>query len=82
MSSAKPNGAKFWPDDSANKACVAGVRMDKICHFRTLFLWFVSFGGAKEPSRKQIMNINTKTFTASSPKANEQIDFGRAKNEQ
>jgi len=42
------NGAKFWPDGSANTASVAGVRMDKICHFRPLFLWFISFGGAKE----------------------------------
>jgi hypothetical protein len=42
------NGAKFWLDDSANKACVAGVRPVKIFHFRTPFLWFVSFGGAKE----------------------------------
>jgi hypothetical protein len=45
------NGAKFWPDDSANKAYVAGVRMDKIFHFRPLFLWFISFGGAKEMNK-------------------------------
>jgi hypothetical protein len=50
-SSAKPNGAKFWPDGSANKARVAGVRMDKIFHFRPLFLWFISFGGAKEMNK-------------------------------
>jgi hypothetical protein len=45
------NGAKFWPDGSANTACVAGVRMDKICHFRPPFLWFISFGGAKEMNK-------------------------------
>jgi hypothetical protein len=31
------NGAKFWPDGSAFKACVAGVHMDKICHFGLFF---------------------------------------------
>ena len=56
------NGAKFWPDGSANKACVAGVRMDKIFHFRPLFLWFISFGGAKEPTE------------GSSAKPNEQLN--------
>ena len=40
-SSAKPNGAKFWPNGSANKACVAGVRLGKIFHFRRPFLWFI-----------------------------------------
>jgi len=40
-SSAKPNGAKFWLDGSANKARVASVRPAKICHFRPLFLWFI-----------------------------------------
>jgi hypothetical protein len=50
------NGAKFWPDDSANKARVAGVRMDKIFHFRPLFLWFISFGGAKEMNRQDVSN--------------------------
>jgi hypothetical protein len=54
------NGAKFWPDGSDNKACVAGVRMDKIFHFRPLFLWFISFGGAKEMNR-----INKKTILCS-----------------
>jgi len=48
------NGAKFWPDGSANKARVAGVRMDKIFHFRPLFLWFISFGGAKEMNRQDV----------------------------
>jgi hypothetical protein len=42
------NGVKFWLAGSANKACVAGARPDKICHFRPPFLWFISFGGAKE----------------------------------
>jgi len=49
------NGAKFWPDGIANKASVAGVRMDKIFHFRPLFLWFVSFGGAKEMNRQDVV---------------------------
>jgi hypothetical protein len=26
--------------------------MAKICHFRTPFLWFISFGGAKEMNKK------------------------------
>ena len=42
------NGAKFWPNGSANKACVAGVRLGKIFHFRRPFLWFISFGRTKE----------------------------------
>ncbi len=32
----------------AGLACVASARMVKICHFRPPFLWFISFGGAKE----------------------------------
>jgi hypothetical protein len=51
------NGAKFWLDGSANTACVAGVRTDKICHFRPPFLWFISFGGAKEMNKKFIFEI-------------------------
>jgi hypothetical protein len=46
------NGAKFWPDGGANKACVAGGRTAKICHFRRPFLWFISFGRAKEMNIK------------------------------
>ena len=46
------NGAKFWPDGSATKACVAGVRTAKICHFRRPFLWFISFARAKEMNIK------------------------------
>jgi hypothetical protein len=45
------NGAKFWLAGSANMACVAGARPDKICHFRPLFLWFISFGEAKERNK-------------------------------
>ena len=45
------NGAKFRQNGSANKASVAGVRMDKICHFRRPFLWFVSFGRTKEMNK-------------------------------
>jgi hypothetical protein len=42
------NGAKFWLYGSANMACAAGARTAKIWHFRPPFLWFISFGGAKE----------------------------------
>jgi hypothetical protein len=45
------NGAKFWPDGSAIKASVAGVRLAKICHFRRPFLWFISFGRTKEMNK-------------------------------
>jgi hypothetical protein len=65
------NGAKFWPDGSAIKASVAGVRLAKICHFRRPFLWFISFGRTKEPSRTLDMDIGSKLISASSPKANE-----------
>jgi hypothetical protein len=42
------NGAKFCQDGGAFKACVAGARTGKTYHFRPPFLWFISFGGAKE----------------------------------
>jgi hypothetical protein len=63
------NGAKFWPDDSANKAYVAGVRMDKIFHFRPLFLWFISFGGAKEMNKNidKESNIMAKSVSSQTP---------------
>jgi hypothetical protein len=32
----------------AFKACVAGGKKGQGCLFRTLFLWLLSFGGAKE----------------------------------
>ncbi|OFY64536.1 MAG: hypothetical protein A2Y71_11850 [Bacteroidetes bacterium RBG_13_42_15] len=32
----------------ANKACVAGGQTGRGCLFRPPFLWFISFGGAKE----------------------------------
>jgi hypothetical protein len=38
----------------ANMACVAGAAEGQTYRFRTPFLWFVSFGGAKE------MNIHIK----------------------
>jgi hypothetical protein len=34
--------APFW-------LCVAGAQKGQGCLFRTPFLWFISFGGAKEP---------------------------------
>jgi len=46
------NGAKFWPDGSANKACAAGVRTAKICHFRRPFL--VRFLGEQKMNKKTI----------------------------
>ena len=60
--------AKFWLAGSANMARVASVRTGKICHFRTLFLWFVSFGGAKEmnkfsklsPRQSHLLNMSNK----------------------
>jgi len=36
--------------------------MDKICHFRPPFLWFISFGGAKEMNKKV---FKTKKVTSS-----------------
>jgi hypothetical protein len=56
------NGAKFWPNGSANKACVAGVRLGKIFHFRRPFLWFISFGRTKEPSRIKALIIGQIIF--------------------
>jgi hypothetical protein len=38
--------APIWP-------CVAGGKKGQGCLFRTLFLWFVSFGGAKEMNLMQ-----------------------------
>jgi len=36
----------------ANKACVARAAEGQTYRFRPLFLWFVSFGGAKEMNKK------------------------------
>jgi len=51
------NGANFSQNGSAIKASVAGARFDWSCHFRPLFLWFISFGGAKEMNK---LNFKTK----------------------
>jgi hypothetical protein len=69
------NGAKFWPNGSANKACVAGVRLGKIFHFRRPFLWFISFGRTKEMNnyyrrtKEPIRHLAESSF-----QANEQLD--------
>jgi len=36
------------------RLCVAGEEIDRTYHFRPLFLWFISFGGAKEMNKKPI----------------------------
>jgi len=41
-------GANLSLFGGANKACVAGGQTGRGCLFRTPFLWFISFGGAKE----------------------------------
>jgi len=46
------NGAKFNLERSAIMACVASAAKGQTYRFRPPFLWFISFGGAKE------MNIN------------------------
>jgi len=69
------NGAKFWPNGSANKAGVAGVRLGKIFHFRRPFLWFISFGRTKEMNnyyrrtKEPIRHLAESSF-----QANEQLD--------
>ena len=49
--------APLWP-------CVAGGQTGGGCLFRPPFLWFISFGGAKEPersgARRSQMNKNPK----------------------
>jgi len=55
------NGANYSQNGSAIKASVAGARFGWSCHlaspsspaarFRPLFLWFISFGGAKEMNK-------------------------------
>jgi hypothetical protein len=45
-------GANLGLFGGANKACAAGVQTGRGCLFRAPFLWFISFGEAKE------MNIN------------------------
>jgi hypothetical protein len=41
-------GANLALFGGAIMACVAGAQKGQGCLFRTPFLWFVSFGGAKE----------------------------------
>jgi hypothetical protein len=60
------NGAKFWLDGSASTARVAGVRPDKICHFRPPFLWFISFGGAKEMNNNKDLRMPFSLFRLTS----------------
>jgi len=64
------NGAKFGLKRSANKASAAGAAEGQTYRFRPPFLWFVSFGGTKEPNE------------VSSAKPNEHRIFGRTKKEQ
>jgi hypothetical protein len=65
------NGVKFGLKRSANKACGAGAAEGQIYRFRPLFLWFISFGGAKEMNK----NFQSKEPNkVSSVKQNEQ-DF-------
>jgi hypothetical protein len=45
------NGANFGLFRGANKACVACGEKGRSCHFRPPFLWFISFGGAKEMNK-------------------------------
>jgi hypothetical protein len=45
------NGAKFGLKRSANKACAASAAEGQTYRFRPLFLWFISFGGAKEMNK-------------------------------
>jgi hypothetical protein len=40
------------------RLCVAGAETGKTYHFRPLFLWFISFGGAKEMNKKLIFVLN------------------------
>jgi len=46
------NGAKVGLKRSANKASVAGAAEGQTYRFRPPFLWFISFGGAKEMNNK------------------------------
>jgi hypothetical protein len=45
------NGANCSQNDSANKASVAGARFGCSWHFGCPFLWFISFGQAKEMNK-------------------------------
>jgi hypothetical protein len=48
------NGAKFGLERSASKARVASAAKVQTYRFRPPFLWFVSFGGAKEMNNKPL----------------------------
>jgi len=48
------NGAKFGLKRSAKTASVAGAAEGQTYRFRPPFLWFVSFGGAKEMNNQSL----------------------------
>jgi hypothetical protein len=51
------NGAKFGLERGANTACVASAAEDQTYRFRPPFLWFISFGGAKEMNKNSFNKV-------------------------
>jgi len=57
------NGAKFGLKRSANLACAAGAAEGQTYRFWPPFLWFVSFGGAKEMNMQSLDEQRTEERT-------------------
>jgi len=57
------NGAKFGLKRSANKARVAGAAEGQTYRFLPPFLWFISFGGAKEMNIQSLDEQRTEERT-------------------
>jgi hypothetical protein len=56
-----------------SRHCVADVQKGCSCHFRTLFLWFISFGGAKEMNKTSSKTKNEKKLLLLLPDFYKQI---------